>query len=143
MRRAVGADQYGNRISALDFTWSVENGGGTIDANGLFTAGDTPGTYNNTVKAEATGDNITHSATASATVEPDRIVFFSNRNDDQFDIYIMDVDGSNQERLTTRNVDERGPSCSPDGRRIAYHAEGDILTVNDDGIGFDFDQNEL
>jgi Tol biopolymer transport system component len=45
----------------------------------------------------------------------------------------MEVDGSNQERLTTSGGGEGYLSCSPDGRRIAYGAEGDILTINDDG----------
>ena len=134
---AVGADQYGNRISGLSFTWSVENGGGTIDASGLFTAGDTPATYDETVKAEATQGGVTQSGTANVTVEPDRIAFISNRDydqdDDQYDIYIMDVDGSNQERLTTSGVGVGYLTCSPDGRRIAYWDEGDILTINDDG----------
>ena len=129
---AVGADRYGNRISGLAFTWSTQNSGGIIDANGLFTAGDTPGRYNDAISAEATVGNITRSATASVKIEPDRIVFFSDREDEQFDIYIMNVNGSNQERLTTSNIDERSPSCSPDGRRIIYHAEGDILMINDD-----------
>lgn len=130
---AVGADQYGNRISGLAFTWSVESGGGTVDTNGLFTAGDTPGTYNDTVKAETYRGGITRSGTASVTVEPDRIVFRSDREDDQYDIYIMDVEGSNQERLTTSSGEEGAPACSPDGRRIAYHSGGSILTINDDG----------
>ena len=132
---AVGADQYGNRFSGLSFTWSVENGGGTIDASGLFTAGDIPATYDETVKAEATQGGITQSGTASVTVEPDRIIFLSNRDydpeeDDRYDIYIMDADGSNQERLTTSGVGVGYFACSPDGRRIAYWDEGDILTIN-------------
>ena len=131
---AVGADQYGNRISGLAFTWSAENGGGTIDENGLFTAGTTSGTYEETVKAETTEGDITRSGTANVTVEPDRIAFRSDRNDDQYDIYIMDVDGSNQKRLTTTAEDETRPSWSPDGRRIAYNDDdGDILAMNDDG----------
>ncbi|MFC2060188.1 trypsin-like peptidase domain-containing protein [Chloroflexota bacterium] len=130
---AVGADQYGNRISGLAFTWSVENGGGTIDEAGLFTAGTIADTYQGTVKAEATQGDITRSATADVTVEPDRIVFTVNRNDEQYDIYIMDADGSNQERLTTSGVEGDHYAFSPDGRRIVYGAGGNILTINDDG----------
>jgi Tol biopolymer transport system component/PKD repeat protein len=130
---AVGADQYGNRISGLTFTWSVENGGGTIDTKGLFTSGETSGIYDETVKAEATQGGITQSSTASVTVEPDRIVFVSDRNNDQFDIYIMDMDGGNQDRLTSSGIGVGYISCSPDGRRIAYWIEGDILTINKDG----------
>ena len=56
---AQGYDVDNNPIPNLPVTWSVGNGGGTIDTNGLFTAGPTPGTYNNTVVAtvgSVTGD---------------------------------------------------------------------------------------
>lgn len=132
---AVAADQYGNRISGLAFTWSVQNGG-TVDTDGLFTAGDTPGTYRDMVKAEATSGGITRSGVASVTVEPDRIAFTSDQNDDQGDIYIMDVDGTNIERLTTTSADEFRCSWSPDGRRIVYNSYsiyGGIMVMNDDG----------
>ncbi len=46
----TGTDQYGNPISLSSPTWSVVNGGGTIDSNGNFVSGTTPGVYNNTVK---------------------------------------------------------------------------------------------
>jgi Tol biopolymer transport system component len=132
---AVGADQYGNRISGLDFAWSVDEEAGTINQTGLLTAGLTPGNYTDTVMAEATQDGVTYSATADVTIEPDRIVFMSDRNnDDQFDLYIMDIDGSNQERLTTDGVKTGNYSLSPDGNRIVFNLDEDNLcTINDDG----------
>ena len=130
---AVATDRYGNRLSDLAFTWSVGNGGGANDDTGLFIAGTIPGTYADSVKAETTQGTITRSDTASVTIEPDRIVFISDRNDDQYDIYIMEADGGNQQRLTTTIEDEGYPSFSTDGRRIAYGAEGGILTINDNG----------
>lgn len=133
---AVGADKYGNRISGLSFTWSVQNGGGTINSSGLFTAGDTPDTYGDSIKAEATQGSITLSGTVSVTVWPDRIAFISEQNDDQWDIYTMGVDGTNVERLTTTPATEWGFSWSPDGRRLAYDSYwrgGGILVMNDDG----------
>ena len=69
-------------------------------------------------------------------MEPDRIVFSSNRNDDQYDIYVMDIDGGNVERLTTMASDEFSPSWSVEGRRISYDSwdiPGGILVMNDDG----------
>ena len=48
---AVGYDSAGNPIQNLNFTWSLANGGGTLSSSGLFTAGITPGTFTNTVKA--------------------------------------------------------------------------------------------
>lgn len=56
-------DQYENVITGYSATWSVENGGGTIDANtGVFTAGDISGTFASTVRGGYNGQG------ASATV---------------------------------------------------------------------------
>ena len=60
---AVGRDASGN-VVAITPVWSVVNGGGAIGGSGLFTAGTTPGTFSNTVKA-ASG---TISGTATVTV---------------------------------------------------------------------------
>ena len=116
---AVGGDQFGNRIAELTFTWSVESGGGTIGADGLFTAGTKVGTYDDTVKATATQADVSRSGVADVTVEPDRILFVSDRNDDQFDLYVMNADGTNVERLTSAAGGNLPiPSWSPDGRRV-------------------------
>ena len=61
---AQGYDQYGNPISGITYTWSVVNGGGTVDAQGRFTAGNADGVYTDTVVATAQGV----SGTASITV---------------------------------------------------------------------------
>ena len=60
---AVGKDANGNAV-AVTPVWSIAAGGGTINTSGLFTAGTTPGTYTNTVKA--TTGSI--SGTATVTV---------------------------------------------------------------------------
>ena len=54
---AVGFDAQENPIPNLPFTWSVVNGGGTIDSFGLFTAGVTAGFYADTVQASYGGVN--------------------------------------------------------------------------------------
>lgn len=72
---AVGRDANGNLV-AVTPTWSIEAGGGTINSSGLFTAGNTPGTYTNTVQAAVgtmTGTAtviVTPGALASITVTP-------------------------------------------------------------------------
>ena len=130
---AVGADEYGNRVLGLDLTWSVEEGGGKIDASGFFTAGSAPGTYNKTVKAAAIQGEVTSSDTASVNVEPDRIIFVSDRNGGQSDIYTMNADGSDILRLTA--VEAYSAVWSPSGRRIFYQSyeSGGIVAINDDG----------
>ncbi len=66
---AIGRDGNGNMV-AITPVWTVVNGGGSIDANGRFTAGNTTGTYTNTVKA--TSGTISGGATVVvlATVPP-------------------------------------------------------------------------
>ncbi|NMB56911.1 hypothetical protein GYA19_03175 [Candidatus Beckwithbacteria bacterium] len=48
---AKGYDVYHNEKTIPTTTWSVQNGGGTIDATGIFHAGGYTGTFSNTVKA--------------------------------------------------------------------------------------------
>lgn len=60
---AQGYDSANNPIPNLSYTWSVVNGGGTIDTQGRFTAGVTPGTYAGTVVASVGG------VSGAATVE--------------------------------------------------------------------------
>jgi len=65
---AVATDQYGNVIPDLDTMWTVQNGAGTVDSSGLFTAGATPGTYNDAIKVEATYEDTTASITIDIKV---------------------------------------------------------------------------
>ena len=61
---AQAYDSLGHSIPGLAYAWSVANGGGTIDGNGLFTAGTIAGEYPATVVAGYAGV----SGTASVTV---------------------------------------------------------------------------
>jgi hypothetical protein len=61
---ATGLDADGNAVTVTP-VWSVVAGGGAINTLGVFTAGGTPGTYTNTVKA--TSGAITDLATVVVT----------------------------------------------------------------------------
>jgi hypothetical protein len=65
---AVGRDAAGN-VLTMTPTWTVEAGGGTIGAGtGLFTAGSTPGSFPNTVKATSGGIFATATVTVTSGV---------------------------------------------------------------------------
>jgi subtilisin family serine protease len=64
---ATGRDASGN-VVPITPVWSVVAGGGTIDGNGLFTAGTVAGTYTNTVTASSGG--VTGTATVTVIAGP-------------------------------------------------------------------------
>jgi hypothetical protein len=81
---AIGKDISGNIVSFTP-TWSVVANGGTVDQNGIFTAGNTPGTYTNTVQASNGAVRgyatviVTVGPLASITVTPNPDTLISNQ----------------------------------------------------------------
>ena len=65
-----------------------------------------------------------------------RIAFHSYRDGD-WDIFLMNADGSNQRRLTDNRASDTFPAWSPDGTQIAFHSHRtgnwDIFLMNADG----------
>ncbi|MBU2595491.1 hypothetical protein KJ713_01490, partial [Patescibacteria group bacterium] len=54
---AIAYDSSNIPVPGTVFTWSVVNGGGSIDNSGIFTAGASAGTFSNTIQATASGVN--------------------------------------------------------------------------------------
>lgn len=84
------------------------------------------------VGADGTNDRVIHIEGAegtfaifSATFSPDGTqILFDRGTDSGFDIFVMDVDGTDVRQLTTTGSDYN-PSWSPDGTQIAFSREDD------------------
>ncbi|MBM4781560.1 MAG: hypothetical protein GQE15_28120, partial [Archangiaceae bacterium] len=63
---ATALNATGQPVAGAPITWSVVNGGGTISASGLFTAGNTAGAFANTVRAASGSASATVSVTVNA-----------------------------------------------------------------------------
>lgn len=66
-----GFDQYNNSVTLSSIQWSVVNGGGTIDSNGVFTAGEIVENFVNTVKAQSGSVGVSASVTVMSDQEVD------------------------------------------------------------------------
>jgi outer membrane protein OmpA-like peptidoglycan-associated protein len=77
---AKGTDSVGSIVS-FSPTWSVVSGGGSINNEGLFTAGAVPGIYTNTIKASsgtvAGFATVTVASTAAALATMQALVHFA------------------------------------------------------------------
>jgi TolB protein len=60
------------------------------------------------------------------------IAFYSNR-DGNAEIYTINSDGTNLQRLTHNSTDDMAPAISPDGQKIAFMSARDIYVMNSDG----------
>ena len=65
---------------------------------------------------------------------PQAQIAFSSDRDANWEIYVMDTDGKNQRRLTTNRRDDRYPSWSPDGKRIAFTSSSKVIGVHVVGV---------
>jgi Tol biopolymer transport system component len=87
-----------------------------------------------TLTSISVGDLMTVSAQGGGG---QKIAFQSNRDGNNFEIYTMNVDGSDVRQLTTHTAVDVDPVWSPDGSRIAFvsgrDGNGEIYVMNADG----------
>ncbi len=64
-------------------------------------------------------------------------IAFTSKRDGNYEIYVMNADGSEQKRLTNNCAADERASWSPDGKKIAFesnrHGNREIYVMNADG----------
>lgn len=143
------SDAFANPIGGAPVTYTVTAGGGTIEdaasvtsAAGVAEAGPWtlgPGAPIQQLWArsgDAVGVFLAHVGVPGAA--QGRLAVVSNR-DGNAEIYLVDADGSELERLTTNDDNDTAPAWSPDGSQIAFASNRDgaegIYTMAADGSG--------
>lgn len=102
--------------------------GSTEEKGTIFYNSDETGVFE-IYKTDFKGEKITQvtfnptSNDVSPDISPkgDKIAFFSDR-DGNYEIYLMNSDGSAQMRLTANPADDSGPVFSPDGTKVLFHS---------------------
>jgi TolB protein len=86
--------------------------------------------------------NLTASESLEATpswAPNGKQIAFARREDDQYDIFVMNADGTQATRLTDLLGDEVSPHWSPDGKRLVFTArytnDTSVWLISADGTG--------
>jgi Tol biopolymer transport system component len=108
------------RLVALDLKW--KDGAEVVDLS----------------KSDANAVELGVPGDLQPSFSPDgRRIVFTSRRDRDYEIYVMNADGSEQRRLTHSRGIDMNPVFSPDGRRIAYTSNRDgnyeIYVMDADG----------
>ena len=127
----------GNPLSLLDVLTPLP----TLDTGGTSSQSRTPIPNGEEGSGEAGATVETNTVVLPAPSGGDRLAFTSNRDGD-FDIYIVDIDGSGLRNLTNNGFADFDPAWSPDGTKIIYavneepaetSSRSDLWVMNADG----------
>ena len=89
-------------------------------------------------------DHNWHETNPVFSPDGNRIVFVVEENDDDYDIHIMNEDGTGWDRqfINGNDVDETYPSFSPDGRYLLYNYRSSSTTYNAHARVYDLDTGD-
>jgi Tol biopolymer transport system component len=83
---------------------------------------------------------LTSNSDSAPSWSPDGLMIaFQSFRDGDYDIYVMNADGSGQRAVTNNTVDDEDPAWSPDGQKIAFESyrprggQAQIFVINADG----------
>ena len=80
---------------------------------------------------------VANGSTADWSPNGEQVVYTSNSYDNNWEIVLMNSDGTNQTRLTNDPATDSSPDWSPDGSRIIFNSardgDLDLYTMNPDG----------
>jgi F0F1-type ATP synthase membrane subunit c/vacuolar-type H+-ATPase subunit K len=134
-----GYDIYSNEKTLGTVTWSVVNGGGSIDATGIFTAGQTTGNYENTIKTAigalegyATANIVVGGTTEVATAGADEDTSGTGTTIEEINNVIVDPDfitamSGATVPITATAVSSSGSVVS--GVSYSFEISGDLGTL--------------
>src|SRR5688572_25987211 len=68
-----------------------------------------------------------------ATEQANGKIAFASSRDGNFEIYTMDSDGTNEERITNNPSADVSPSWSPNGTKLAFIRDDSVHVMDADG----------
>ena len=103
---------------------------------------ESPAAVSRAITSNATPDRVANAGLGTPNLvlfKPNSKIAFSSLRDGNWELYVMDSDGSNQKNISLHTAKDLPVVWSPDGRKIAFQSNrtgaGDIYVMNSDGSG--------
>jgi Leucine-rich repeat (LRR) protein/Tol biopolymer transport system component len=131
---AIGTNPAGNGILSGTKTVAAVNGVAIFSGLSINKTGNA---YTLTASSSGLTGASSGAFSITAPTPTGKIVFYSQDANGDYEIYIMNADGSNRTQLTFDSANDGAPSLSPDGTKIVYTSYRDghreIWKMNSDG----------